>query len=312
MDIEILLLLQNFRESTGDILTPFVNWLSHAAITWLLFVPFIVYWCIGKKAGLFMIMSLCMSRFMNGIMKVTACAYRPFVRDSRIIPAGHKPTGYSFPSGHTMWASPILGGLIVLTRRKSRLFAWLCGILIILVAFSRMYLGVHTPQDVICGTLAGLFAVWLASFIMNRPERENSFLIAGLLLCVLGVIYTVFKPYPMDYVDGKLLVDPDRMMLDTFYAVGIMTGFISGRFIERKYIGFSVTGLNVRGIILAVIGLVPVYFIAWTFAGDYKFLYDLLGSMFGAKGGRFVMGVVLTLWTVAVWPFVIKMTEAKK
>ena len=312
MDIEILLLLQNFRESTGDILTPFVNWLSHAAITWLLFVPFIVYWCISKKAGLFMIVSLCLSRFMNGIMKVTACAYRPFVRDARIIPAGHMPTGYSFPSGHTMWASPILGGLIVLTRRKSRLFAWLCGILIILVAFSRMYLGVHTPQDVICGTLAGLFAVWLASFIMNRPERENSFLIAGLLLCVLGVIYTVFKPYPMDYVDGKLLVDPDRMMLDTFYAVGIMTGFISGRFIERKYIGFSVTGLNVRGIILAVIGLVPVYFIAWTFAGDYKFLYDLLGSMFGAKGGRFVMGVVLTLWTVAVWPFVIKMTETKK
>ena len=312
MDIEILLWLQNFRESTGDILTPFVNWLSHAAITWLLFVPFVVYWCISKKAGLFMIMSVCLSRFLNGIMKVTACAYRPFVRDARIIPAGHKPSGYSFPSGHTMWASPILGGLIVLTRKKSRLFAWLCGIVIILVAFSRMYLGVHTPQDVICGTLAGLFAVWLASFIMKRPERENSFLTAGLILCVVGVIYTVFKPYPMDYVDGKLLVDPERMMLDTFYAIGIMTGFIAGRFIERKYIGFSVTGLNVKGIILAVIGLIPVYFIAWTFAGDYKFLYDFLSPIFGVKGGRFVMGVVLTFWTVAVWPCVIKMTEARR
>ena len=312
MDIEILLWLQNFRESIGDILTPFVNWLSHAAITWLLFVPFIVYWCISKKAGLFMIISVCLSRFLNGIMKVTACAYRPFVRDSRIIPAGHKPSSYSFPSGHTMWASPILGGLIVLSRKKSQLFAWLCGIVIILVAFSRIYLGVHTPQDVICGTLAGLFAVWLASFMMKRPERENSFLMAGLVLCVLGVIYTVFKPYPMDYADGKLLVDPERMMLDTFYAVGLMAGFISGRFIERKYIGFSVTGLNVKGIILAVIGLVPVYFIAWTFAGDYKFLYDFLGSMFGEKGGRFVMGVILTFWTVAIWPFVIKLTEARK
>jgi len=312
MDIEILLWLQDFRIATGDILTPFVNWLSHAAITWLLFVPFFVYWCINKKAGLFMIMSVCLSRFLNGIMKVTACAYRPFVRDSRIIPAGYKPSGYSFPSGHTMWASPILGGLIVLTRKKSRLFAWLCGLLIILVAFSRMYLGVHTPQDVICGTLAGLFAVWLASFIMKRLERETSFLMAGLLLCVLGVIYTAFKPYPMDYVDGKLLVDPERMMLDTFYAVGLMAGFIAGRFVERKYIGFSATGLNIRGIILAVIGLVPVYFIAWTFAGDYKFLYDFLGSMFGVKGGRFVMGVILTFWTVAIWPCVIKLTEAKK
>lgn len=312
MDIEILLWLQDFRLATDDILTPFVNWLSHAAITWLLFVPFVIYWCISKNDGLFMIISLGISRFLNGIMKVTACAYRPFVRDSRIIPAGHKPTGYSFPSGHTMWASPILGGLIVLTRKKSKLFAWLCGILIVIVALSRMYLGVHTPQDVTCGTLAGLLSLWIGAYIMKRPERENSFLMAGLVLCVLGVIYTVFKPYPMDYVDGKLLVDPDKMMLDTFYAVGIMTGFIAGRFIERKYIGFSVTGLNVKGIILAVIGLIPVYFIAWTFAGDYKFLYDFLSPIFGVKGGRFVMGVVLTFWTVAVWPCVIKMTEARR
>ena len=306
MEIEILLWLQNFREATGSILTPAVNLLSHAAITWLLFVPFVVYWCINKKSGLFLIMSVCISRFLNGIMKVTACAYRPFVRDSRIIPAGHKPSGYSFPSGHTMWASPIFGGLIVLTHKKSKIFAWLCGLLIITVAFSRMYLGVHTPQDVICGTIAGLFAVWLASFIMKRPERENSFLAAGILLCVLGVIYTAFKPYPMDYVDGKLLVDPDKMMLDTFYAVGMMTGFILGRYIEREYINFEVTGLNIRGIILAVIGLIPVYFIAWTFAGDYKYLFNVLGAIFTVKGGRFAMGMILTLWTVAIWPYVIK------
>ena len=312
MDIEILLWLQDFRLATDDILTPFVNWLSHAAITWLLFVPFVVYWCISKKAGLFMIISVCLSRYLNGIMKVTACAYRPNVRDPRIIPAGHKPSGYSFPSGHMMWTAPIMGSLIALTHKKSKIFAWLCGLLIILVAFSRMYLGVHTPQDVICGALAGLFAVWLASFIMKRPERENSFLMAGLVLCVLGVIYTVFKPYPMDYVDGKLLVDPDKMMLDTFYAVGLMAGFIFGRFIERKYIGFSVTGLNVRGIILAVIGLVPVYFIAWTFAGDYKFLYDFLGSMFGVKGGRFAMGFIFLLWTVAIWPCVIKLMGGRE
>ena len=310
MDIEILLWLQNFRESVGDI-APFINWLSHAAITWLLFVPFVVYWCISKKAGLFMIISVCLSRYLNGIMKVTACSYRPFVRDSRIIPVS-KPSSYSFPSGHIMWTAPIMGSLIALTHKKSKIFAWLCGLVIILVAFSRMYLGVHTPQDVICGALAGLFAVWLASFIMKRPERENSFLMAGIVLCVLGVIYTAYKPYPMDYVDGKLLVDPGRMMLDTFYAVGMMTGLILGRWIERKYINFSVTGLNVKGIILAVIGLLPVYFIAWTFAGDYKFLYDFLGSLFGVKGGRFVMGVILTFWTVAIWPCVIKLTEGKK
>ncbi|MBQ3402163.1 MAG: phosphatase PAP2 family protein [Synergistaceae bacterium] len=306
MDIEILLCLQNFREATGNILTPFVDWLSYSAITWLLFVPFVVYWCVNKKDGLFMIISLCISRFLNGIIKVTACVYRPFIRDPRIIPAGHKPTGYSFPSGHTMWASPILGGLAVIGRR-SKLFVSFCAVMIVLVAFSRNYLGVHTPQDVIVGTLAGLLSVWIASLIMSRPERENSFLMAGLILCVLGVIYTVYKPYPMDYVDGKLLVDPDRMMLDTFYAVGMMTGFITGRWIERRYIKFQVTGLNVRGIILAAIGLVPVYYIAGTFAGSYKWLYEVLEPIFTVRGGRFVMGFTLMFWTVAVWPFVIKL-----
>lgn len=306
MDIEILLCLQNFREATGNILTPFVDWLSYSAITWLLFVPFVVYWCVNKKDGLFMIISLCISRFLNGIIKVTACVYRPFIRDPRIIPAGHKPTGYSFPSGHTMWASPILGGLAVIGRR-SKLFVSFCAVMIVLVAFSRNYLGVHTPQDVIVGTLAGLLSVWIASLIMSRPERENSFLMAGLILCVLGVIYTVYKPYPMDYVDGKLLVDPDRMMLDTFYAVGMMTGFITGRWIERRYIKFQVTGLNVRGIILAAIGLVPVYYIAGTFAGSYKWLYEVLEPIFTVRGGRFVMGFILMFWTVALWPFVIKL-----
>lgn len=305
MDIEFLLMLQNFRETTDNILTPFFDWLSHFAITWLLVIPFIVYWCINKRMGLFLLLSLAISRFLNGLMKVTVCAYRPFVRDPRIIPAGHKPSGYSFPSGHTMWAAPIFGGLAVLTRKKSKFFAAFCALMIVLVAFTRNYLGVHTPQDVVFGSLAGLLAVWLAHVIMSRPERENFYLVAGIVLCILGVIYTAYKPYPMDYVDGKLLVDPAKMMLDTFYAVGMTTGFILGRWIEREYIKFHVTGLNVKGIILAVIGLIPVYFIACTFAGDYKWLFDVFGELFTVSGGRFVIGFILMFWTVAVWPYVI-------
>ena len=305
MDIEFLLWLQNFREASGNILTPFMDWFSFMNLTWLLFVPFVVYWCISKKAGLFLIMSVVISRFLNGILKVTACAYRPNVRDSRIIPAGHKPSGYSFPSGHTMWASPIFGGLAVLAWKASKIFVWVCAAMIVLAAFARMYLGVHTPQDVICGTLAGLFAVWSAQKIMQHPELESCFLSGGILLCIAGAAYTVMKPYPLDYVDGKLLVDPAKMMLDTFYAVGMMTGFIAGRVTERKYINFHVTGLTLKGIIIAVIGLVPVYFIVYTFAGSYPYIYEVI-SVFTDKGGRFVMGFVLLFWTVALWPFVIK------
>ena len=100
------------------------------------------------------------------------------------------------------------------------------------------------------------------------------------------------------------------MMLDTFYAVGMMTGFIAGRVTERKYINFHVTGLTLKGIIIAVIGLVPVYFIVYTFAGSYPYIYEVL-SVFTDKGGRFVMGFVLLFWTAAVWPFVINLVMGR-
>ncbi|MBQ3347524.1 MAG: phosphatase PAP2 family protein [Synergistaceae bacterium] len=311
MDIEILLWLQDFREATDNILTPAMKWLSHDLMIWPVMVPFVIYWCFSKKAGLFLIISVSASRFFNAIMKVAACVYRPWIQDPRIIPAGSRPSSYSFPSGHTMWSAPIFGGLAVLGRR-SKFAVSLCGLVIVLVAFARMYLGVHTPQDVICGTLAGLAAVWLASVIINHPEHENKYLIAGVLLCIAGIAYTVMKSYPEDYVDGKLIVDPFKMTFDTFYGVGIMSGLILGRLIERKYIKFQVTGFNVRGIILAVIGLIPVYFIQATFAGDYKLLYEVLEGMFTVRGGRFVMGFMLTFWTVAAWPCVIKFTGGRE
>lgn len=311
MDIEILLWLQDFREATDNILTPAMKWLSHDLMIWPVMVPFVIYWCFSKKAGLFLIISVSVSRFFNAIMKVAACVYRPWIQDPRIIPAGSRPSSYSFPSGHTMWSAPIFGGLAVLGRR-SKLVVALCALPIVVVAFARMYLGVHTPQDVICGTLAGLVAVWLASVIINHPEHENKYLIAGVLLCIAGIAYTVMKSYPEDYVDGKLIVDPFKMTFDTFYGVGIMSGLILGRLIERKYIRFQVTGFNLRGVILAVIGLIPVYFIQATFANDYKWLYEVLGDIFTVRGGRFVMGFILTFWSVAVWPCVIKLTGGRE
>lgn len=308
MDIEFLLWLQNLRESTGNLFTPFVLGYSDVSYTWLLFVPVFIYWCVNKDSGMYLLLSLALSRFINGFIKPTVCAYRPWVRDSRIIPVG-LATGYSFPSGHTMWATPVLGGLAVLYRKK---FSWLpvvCAILILMTAFARNYLGVHTPQDVVTGTILGLLALWIAAKILNYTDgsakRENILMTAGLILCVIELLYIEFKPYPMDYIDGKLLVDPVKMMNDSFHGTGLLTGLIAGRYIERRYINFSVTGLNFKGIILALIGFVPYYFMVFTFAGAYPEIWDALTSIFTAHGGRFVLGFSLMFYVTALWPMVI-------
>ena len=52
MDIEYLLLLQRFRESINDVLTPFFESISLFAVTYLIIVPAFVYWCVSKRKAL--------------------------------------------------------------------------------------------------------------------------------------------------------------------------------------------------------------------------------------------------------------------
>lgn len=309
MDMTYLLWLQDFRVSINDALTPFLEELSLFALTWLVFVPVFVYWCMNKRDGLFLFVSMGISWFFNGVVKLTVCAYRPWIRDPRIVPAGDAiktAGGYSFPSGHTMWSSPVYGGVAVLARKRAAWLSCLCVILILLTAFSRNYLGVHTPQDVVVGTTLGLFAVWIASKILAHPEKENIILVTGLVLCVLDLVYVMNKSYPMDYVDGKLLVDPVKMMNDTFHGIGMMAGIIIGRWIEREYIDFKATGFSAKGIILTVIGFVPYYCLVFNFTKKYSWILGPLTAMLTARWGYMVLGFMTSFYAMCVWPYFLK------
>ncbi|MBQ9405028.1 MAG: phosphatase PAP2 family protein, partial [Synergistaceae bacterium] len=121
MDITYLLWLQDFRNSINDAWTPFMEWVSTFGTRGILFLPAILYWCIDKKKGLFVFYALKISHTINSVVKLTACVYRPWVRDPRVIPAGDSiktATGYSFPSGHTMMATPIYGALAFCVKNK--------------------------------------------------------------------------------------------------------------------------------------------------------------------------------------------------
>ena len=98
MDIEYLLLLQRFRNAINDALTPFMEMISLFAVTYLIIVPAVVYWCIDKKSGLYTLSSFTVCIAFNAVLKLTACVYRPWIRDSRVLPAGDAittATGYS-------------------------------------------------------------------------------------------------------------------------------------------------------------------------------------------------------------------------
>ena len=117
MDIEILLWLQNLREETRNVFTPFMELMSGTMP--LLLLPVFVYWCISKRGGLLLMLSLYLSCFVGYMLKLTFCVARPFVRDPRLVPV-HRSSSYSFPSGHAIRAASVCGGLAVLTRLSGK------------------------------------------------------------------------------------------------------------------------------------------------------------------------------------------------
>ena len=310
IDLQYLYWLQGLREASGNIFTPFMMWVSWLAVDAIIFVPAFVYWCVKKRSGLFLILSFGISQFMNGLIKLTVCAYRPWIRDARIVPTeGAIATagGYSFPSGHTMDSSPIYGGLAVLTRKKDVLAACIFVVMILLTALSRNYIGVHTPQDVIVGTLLGLFSVFLASKVLNASENHfNAVLVCGLILCVIALLYITNKSYPMDYdASGKLIVDPADMVRHTFAGVGTISGILIGMLLDRKCIHHEETGVTATGVVLSIIGFLICYY-------GNPAVKNFAKSVVGQNWGRFVNQFVLMMFIFVVWPLVLKVCARKK
>ena len=314
MDIEYLLFLQRFRESINDSLTPFMEGISLFAVTYLIMIPVFVYWVVSKRKGLYTLVSYYLCCGFNAIVKLTVCAYRPWIRDARVHPAGDAittATGYSFPSGHTVTAGPIYGGMAVVSWSWKKFVSVILGIFLLLTAFSRNYLGVHTPQDVFVGICESVF--WLIivakifTYLDEHPEKENLLLLICFIVGWLGIAYITFKPYPMDYVDGKLLVDPQKMMNDGYGDICLLIAFPVARYIEKRWIGFQAPGLKGAGLAAGIVGLVPLFLMI-------KFMRPALDGVLGTHWGHFANTFIIVLYCIALWPLVIKAvskTEAK-
>ena len=312
MDIEYLLFLQNFRNSIGDAWTPFMQWVSDFGTSFIMFFPVFIYWCIDKRTGLMIFAANKISLMINSLIKLTCCIYRPWVRDARILPAGNAiktAGGYSFPSCHTMIATPIYGGLAMLSRNKFIKIFWAAAFLI--TAFSRNYLGVHTPQDVVVGMILGLLSLYAAAKIFEyldaHPELEDIFIILCFIAGVLTLVYISYKSYPLDYnAEGKLIVDPVKMQIDSWQDTGGIIALAACWLIEKKFIKFEATGFNLRGVILNLIGMIPLYFIL------NKTLRGYLVSWQGAYWGRLINQFALFCYVMIIWPLILKFFTGKK
>ncbi len=263
MDIEYLLILQKLRELSGGVLDSLMmrtTALGEQIITFLALS--FIYWCVDKRAGRLMAFNVSVACTWNQYTKWKCRVERPWVRDARIVPVSAALSGaggYSFPSGHTSRAAAVWGSLSAFLwtnasqkEKKAvpsdsgklsvrRLLSLVCGLIVLAVAFSRNYLGVHTPQDVLAALLVGAAAIFLLEKVLRwADEGENRDLLvagAGCALCFL----------PM-------------LRAGCLSNAGAGMGFFLGWVIERRFVRFD-TNLSwmERGVRFAVGGTGVVF-----------------------------------------------------
>ena len=298
--MDFLVYLQDIRINCSEIFDKIFLSITVLGEFWLpTLICAIVYWCVDFRSGIYLFSLEGINKLFAYLFKMLAGVYRPWILDSRIKPsplAIPYATGYSFPSGHSAMSSAVLGGCAYLLKHKVWSVILVC--LVLLVGFSRLWLGVHSPQDVVIGLLLGFSLVFILPPLIKWAEKDRNRYILLLaiidILAVIALIYIYFyNSYRMDYVGGKLLVDPQALKDDTLITYGFSLGLINGCYLCARFSPFNPkeTPLKQR-IVRGIIGGVGVIVLM-----KFAFKQVLLNSMHVpcAVSLAFLIGLGITL-----------------
>lgn len=305
VQIDYLLFLQHIREVTGGVCDNFFMNITHLGeVNYLYGIIAGIYWCINTQLGMFICLNLGISSFLIDLIKNIACIYRPWILDSRIHPvpqAIKMAGGYSFPSGHTQNAVSVWGSMACWCKNK--IITYIVIILILFIGFSRNYLGVHTPQDVLFSliftTILIFFTPKFLKWVNNGKNRDIMVFGAVVSAVVACVFFEHFKSYPMDYVNGELLVNPSDMRISTAPKLGTLTGVIAGWLINRRFISFdgSVGNLSEK-LLRFLVGVAVIYCI-------YYKGTDLLIKILPLKYALFTSSFAIIIFITVIYPLII-------
>ncbi|MGI6786965.1 MAG: phosphatase PAP2 family protein [Acholeplasmataceae bacterium] len=225
-ELKILEFIQRImRHEIVDKIFIYISYLGEAYL--FIVIALILYWLFDKKWAYKFVTAFLTSTVVVGILKVVIKRRRPYQDSMTVESVGTPATeaygehSYSLPSGHSNAASSITTG--VLKETKNKLIWTLLILNVILVPFSRMYLGQHYLTDVLLGVFIGFITVTLVYYIFSKIKREE---LVGLILLpfiLAGVaVLIVFKLYNKEM----------------FQAAGAFTAFAIGYLFEKKVIKF--------------------------------------------------------------------------
>lgn len=155
MELEILHAIQNIHTDWLDAIMIFVSALGNNGLFWIVLSLILVCFKKTRRCGFAMMIAMAICFVVGNLaLKNLIARPRPFMADTSVALKIPAPGEYSFPSGHTMNAFSA-ATVIFLHHKKAGIPAL---VLASLIAFSRMYLFVHFPTDILGGILVGVGA----------------------------------------------------------------------------------------------------------------------------------------------------------
>lgn len=281
---KLMLLITRFGEETAFLVT-----------------ALIVFWCVSKQVGYYIMSVGFIGTLTNQFMKLWFRIPRPWVLDPNFTileQAREAASGYSFPSGHTQNAVGTFGGLAVsLKQRWARIFAIFIAVL---VPFSRMYIGVHTPLDVLVAAGIALLLIFvLYPLIVKGEGRRFPYLLALMLL--LAIAYTLFVkcyPFPADIDQHNL----ESGMNNAYTLLGALSGIVVVYAVDKLWLKFSTKAVWWAQILKVAGGLGLVLVVK-------SGLKAPLNALLGDAAGRTVRYFLIVIVAGCIWPMTFKWFE---
>lgn len=263
--------------------------------TAFLAIAIIVFWCVDKYQGYYLMGVGLFGNMANQFLKILCRIPRPWVRDPNfhaLEEAIPEAGGYSFPSGHSQTAVGTFGCLAA--TQKNKIVRAICIAFMILVPFSRMYVGVHTPADVLVGS--GMALVMIVAFrplMLGNGKKNIPWVFAGLtVLSIAYLLYVELYQFPAD-------VDADNYasaVKNGYTFIGCFVGMLVVYFVDEKKLRFRTDAIWWAQILKAVLGLAVVLAVK---EGTRSLLEAVIGDEMIARAVRYFLIVVVA---GIVWP----------
>ena len=297
--MELLYALESIRTPFLDKLMGLVTNLGGEAV--FIVAAIVVFWCLNKSCGYYMMTVGFAGTIINQFLKLWFRIPRPWVKDPNftiVESARAEATGYSFPSGHTQNAFAVFGAPARFFKNTALRIVFI--LLIALTAFSRMYVGVHTPLDVGVSLIVGTILVFVIyPFFRDMDKSPKKVYIIFSIFIVLAAAFVAFVElydFPADIDAENYASGLKNAYMILFCAIGLMLTF----FIDTKYVHFHTQAVWWAQIIKVVVGLAILLALKSVLKAP---LLALFGGHSVAHGVRYF---IVILFAGIVWPMTFK------